>query len=184
VPVRQLRGDDLRVRGKADEFERAQGSLRDLALLAALAGRARQRGEDSGARAGMQAEARVPERRHLGEQLEVLERAADAIVRAARGVPARDVGATKAQPAAGDGQRARDQVEERGLAGAVRSDQAVDRAAFDLEVDRVDREQAAKAAAERYRFEKGFRHWPRNPARPLSPNSITAIRIAPKTSMR
>src|SRR2546429_2017274 len=46
---------------------------------------------------------------------------------------------------------------QRGLAGAVRSDEAVDRAALDLEIDRVDREQAAEAAAERYRFEKGFR---------------------------
>src|SRR3954463_11765839 len=184
MPVRQLARRDAGVAAQADELERAPRAGEDALLLGALCRRARERGEDAGMRSGVQADARVLERAHLSEELQILEGAADAGLRAPGRVPARDVGAAKAYRAARNGERAGDEVEQRGLAGAVRADQAVDRAALDAQVHRIDRGQPAEAAAQARGFEKGLRHCSRKPAMPPSPNSITTIRMAPKISMR
>ena len=47
MPVGQLRRRDVRLRSEADELERAQGSLHDLALLAPLPRGLGERGEDA-----------------------------------------------------------------------------------------------------------------------------------------
>ena len=69
--------------------------------------------------------------------------------------PAHRVGRKPGRSLAGEGdrafarrQRAGDHVEQRGLAGAVRSDDGEDRALGHLEADTVDRDQAAEALAD------------------------------------
>src|SRR5256885_4687460 len=55
------------------------------------------------------------------------------------------------------------QVEDRGLAGAVRPDQRMDRAAVDLEVDFPDRGEAAKLLSETVGLQDQIRHVLRYP---------------------
>src|SRR3546814_20860460 len=82
------------------------------------------------------------------EQLDVLEGARDAgagdPVRRQRG----DIGAVEQQPALGRVVDAADQVEHRGLAGAIRPDDGEDLAAGDVETDPVDGADAAEADGE------------------------------------
>ena len=94
----------------------------------------------------------VVEGRHRPEQADVLERPADAerrhLVRLTRADLAalrrHDVVAVERDLAARRHVGAGDHVEERRLAGAVRPDQRDDAATRDVEVDRVDRDQAAE----------------------------------------
>jgi hypothetical protein len=71
------------------------------------------------------------------------------------GAQAGDVAPVEQYPARGRGDGAADQVEERGLAGAVRPDDGVDRAACELDADVVDGRQAAEALGERIDFKHG-----------------------------
>ena len=90
----------------------------------------------------------VLERRHLHEEPDVLERAADA----ERGDRVRrlvgDVDAVEQDRARGRLVDPGELVEERRLAGAVRADQRDDRAARDREVDVVRRDEAAELLAQ------------------------------------
>ena len=95
------------------------------------------------------------QRRQRVEQLVDLERAddaaANALVRGERG----DVVAVEEDRPRGRLENAGEQVDQRRLAGAVRSDQGVARAAREVERDVVGRRQAAEALDERARREDG-----------------------------
>src|SRR3954453_4397393 len=73
------------------------------------------------------------------------------------GGPARagDVAAVEENPAAARRKLAGEQVEERGLAGAVRADDGMQRAGLDAQVHRVDRGEGAERLWQLARFEKG-----------------------------
>ena len=80
------------------------------------------------------------------EQGQILEGAADAERREARGPLQRDVGAFEQNVPAGRSQHAADEIEERRLAGAVRSDHAANLAAGDVEAHVGNSAQAAEGA--------------------------------------
>src|SRR6185312_12057335 len=81
---------------------------------------------------------------------------------------------------------ARDQVEERRLAGAVRPDHAHDLALVDVEVEPVDHAQAAEGERDALQLEQ--RHQTistrRSPSSPLGRRIIRPIRIRPSTMYR
>ncbi len=92
----------------------------------------------------MQADEHVLERGHLAEQLHVLERPCDARQRDLRRRLAADLLVAVHDRARGRRVDAGQHVHHRALAGAVRSDQSVDRAAADRQVDVVERLQSAE----------------------------------------
>src|SRR5205823_2858108 len=80
-----------------------------------------------------------------------------------------------------------DQIEERGLAGTVRSDHRHDRALVDAQVEAVDDLQPAER--ERHSLEpEQTRHYTistrRSPSRPFGRRIIRAIRMMPSTMKR
>ena len=85
------------------------------------------------------------QRGEMREQPDVLEGTSDALERALRRTGIRDRMALKNDPARIGGENAGDQVEERGLAGAVRTDQGVNVAGRDLDRKIVEREKATEA---------------------------------------
>ena len=96
------------------------------------------------------------ERRQRVEQLVDLEGADDAAPDAPMGGQRRDVGAVEDDPSGGWQEHAGEQVDERRLAGAVRADQRVARAALDGQRDVVaGRGQAAEALDQRAGLEDG-----------------------------
>jgi hypothetical protein len=87
----------------------------------------------------------VLEHGHLLEQPQVLERARDAAQRGAARIDAGERLAAQLDRAGVGREVAGDQVEQRGLAGAVRTDQRGDDAGRQVEVDVVRRDHAAEA---------------------------------------
>ena len=95
--------------------------------------------------------------RQMREQADVLERARDAAQRAPRGARVGDDVALEGDLPAIGREHAGHQIEERGLAGAVRSDQRMDVAARDLHAQIVQRIEAAEALAQALDREAGVR---------------------------
>ena len=89
----------------------------------------------------------VFEHAHLPEQPHVLERAGDAGARHLTGLQRQRLGAVEDDAAALRLVEAGDAVEERGLAGAVRADEAGDGAGVDREVHVLQHAVAGKAEA-------------------------------------
>ncbi len=100
----------------------------------------------------------VLERGHVLEEADVLERPPDAELRDPVGRLVRDVVAVELDHARRRLVDAREHVEERRLARAVRADQADDRLARDDEVDVVDGDEAAELLAHLLRDEQIVRH--------------------------
>jgi hypothetical protein len=71
---------------------------------------------------------------------------------------AREVDAADEEPARRGRDQAGERVEEGGLAGAVRPDDAHQGSVFDLEIDTVDRGEAAEADDDAARRQRGRRH--------------------------
>ena len=90
----------------------------------------------------------VVARRHRAEQLQPLEGAGDAHPGPLRRLHPGDVGAVEQDPASVDPLQPAHGIEERGLAGSVRTDQPRRRAAGDVEVDAVERGDPAEAHRE------------------------------------
>ena len=90
----------------------------------------------------------VLEHGHVGERFRNLIGAADAEAAAVPRAHAGDVSAVEHDPAAAWRQHAGDHVEQGGLAGAVRSQNADDFARLDFEVDPVDDDEPAEGARE------------------------------------
>ena len=67
------------------------------------------------------------------------------------------------------GEVAGDQVEQRGLAGTVRPGECCDHALLQIEIDIVDRDDAAEMLAQSANLEKGRFHCRRPAARPTNP---------------
>ena len=120
------------------------------------------------------ARARPPASRdgHVGEQPGVLEAATEPARGAPRGPSVRDVAAAEHDPAAVGGDEAADQVEQRGLAGAVRTDDADDLALGDGERHVVDGADAAERARQADR--------PRAPRRRRAGSSTAAVGTRPR----
>ena len=133
---------------EAAVVEQLEGALTGLALLPPDAGRADDAAEDPSLETAVHADEDVLERRHLLEQPDVLERPPDAALGRRVGRHAGDVLVLEDDRARRRLVDARDHVEERRLAGAVRADQADDRAPLDREVDVVDGDEAAELLAE------------------------------------
>ena len=214
VSISKRAGTGMGKAGKTDELQHCHRSIADDELLAAVARRRQDRVEKSGAHLRMQADLNILERGHLAEQLEVLKGATNSSACALGRRMLRDIPRAKAQRPAADPIHSGNQIEQRGLAGAVGSDQAVHACAARREVNGIDGQQAAEASAHAARLEqpraivRGRAHraaslpggslgaeriataLTRRPnvaksaASPPSPNSMVAIRIAPNTSIR
>ena len=92
------------------------------------------------------------------EQPVDLERARDAELDPLGLALAGDVAAGEQHATFGRRQHAGEEIDKRGLAGAVGADQRVARAGFELEVDILHGPERAEIAAERLRFEAGLAH--------------------------
>jgi hypothetical protein len=133
----------------------------------------------------------VLERRHVEEDLQVLEGARDAASRALGGRALRHVLACEHDPAGGRRVDAVDQVEQRRLARAIRADDRVDLALRDREVELRHGGDAAEALGQALDREEGRAQGHLRPAdfmaaasvgtRPRGMKIITRIRIAPST---
>ena len=107
-------------------------------------------------RAAVAAQRHVLQHRHLGNHLHVLEGARDAQPRDGARALAADGLAAPVHRAARQRQHAGDQVEERGLAGAVGADQRDDVAAVQVEADVVDGHQPAELLAHRLHVQQAL----------------------------
>src|SRR5262249_45854784 len=112
----------------------------------------------------------VPQQRVVGEERDDLVGAGDAEVGPAAARDARDVPIEERDRAAVGPELAGDEVEERGLAGAVRADDESPLAGFDAEVDGGGDAQAAERLLEATQGERG--HGPRSS--PAAPTGATA----------
>src|SRR6266404_9100842 len=91
----------------------------------------------------------------MREQPDVLEGTCDALERALRRSCVHDRMALKNDPAGIGGENAGDQVEECGLASAVRADQGMNVAGCDFNLKIVKREKAAEALRQSFDHETG-----------------------------
>ena len=140
----------MRCRGSG-EIEKVDHLLDGLAVRELLAPHARREqhlAEDVGLRAAVAADQQVVQHRGVLEQLDVLEGAGDAASRRWCGGDAGDVLALENEAAAGRLVDAADEVEDRGLAGAVGADDGEDLALLHVEGDPVDRADAAEVDRE------------------------------------
>src|SRR5687768_3496636 len=193
VAVRQAAGGLVRACADADVVEQLQRAFLDGLFLCQGALGAQHRADHPGAAAQVPADHHVLKRRQVGEQADVLEGARDSGLRHV-------VRLQPAQAAPAEGERAGvggvdpgQHVEERGLARAVRSDQAVDLALTDREGDVLQRLHAAEAlgdtpgrkelaharccsSSSRFRTAEG--------SRPAGRKSITRTSARPNSSMR
>ncbi len=132
-------------RAEAEFLDQGQRALADAPLLAPGARQGERIDEKSAARDRVRPDHDVLERRHRAEQREVLERPGDAQARDLVLAQPLDGAALEADRAALRPVEARQAVEERGLAGAVRADQTADFTARDVEIDVVERDDAAES---------------------------------------
>jgi hypothetical protein len=144
--MRQVGRELVAPPGEAEELERFErrGARRCLAL----AGAAQQDRQRAAPRLQVAADQHVVEHRQLLEQGGLLEGAHQAERGDAAGAQARDVPPLEQHPPRRRRIEAADDVEGRGLAGAVRADQAADLARLDREREVVHRREAAEAPAE------------------------------------
>ena len=151
VEQQQLRLGDQRAR-ELDPLERPErqprrrpsGDVGDPDVVEDLARAAADGAAAKRPRAGVRADEHVVEHRHRAEQLDVLERARDPATNDAVRRRAQQALAVEAQRAGVRLVEPGDHVEERGLAGAVRPDQADDLPRLDVERDIVDRDDPAE----------------------------------------
>src|SRR3982074_1832372 len=104
---------------KADKAQRLHRPIANAALFAAMARRAKHRVEETGARLAMQAYRDVLESGHFAEQLEVLERSANPGAGSLSRRMAGDIPRTETQRPTADPIHAGNEIEQRGLAGAI-----------------------------------------------------------------
>src|SRR5690606_15304091 len=186
-PVGQGRRLAVEVLGKPDEVQALLGEGEDLRLLAALRGEAEDGGDGACLGPAVHAGHDVLEHRHLAEQPDVLEGAGDAgLGNLVRFAP-HHLLAVEADGAALRLVEAGDAVEERGLAGAVRSDEAGDGASRDAEIDAVEDGVAGKAEGEAGELQQGragHRRCPPEGQMPLGRSSMMSSRPTAKTSRR
>src|SRR5438094_8634165 len=126
----------------------------------------------------MRADQHVVDHAHAGEWAVVLERAHHPARSDAMRRQAEDRLAGEAHLAARGRESARDQIERRGLAGAVRADHAEDLAFADFEVELVHGGEAAEALGQLLDLE----YRSHMPTRPAGWRRIAATTSTPKTS--
>jgi hypothetical protein len=136
------------ISSQAAKPEQLAAALPGALLLATDARRAHDRAEQPAFQAGVHADEHVLERRHVLEEADVLERPADAALGDRVRRHTGHVLAVEDDLAGGGLVHAREHVEERRLAGAVRADQADDLAPRDREVDVVGRDEPAELLAD------------------------------------
>src|SRR5437870_943492 len=149
VAVGEVAGPLVGTVGEADQLEQRQGPATRLALLGARRGQPDHAAHEAARRPHVTRDHHVLERRELAEQTHVLKRARDAEAGDAEGPQARDVTALIPEPAGGGRAEARDEIEQRRLAGAVGPDQAEELAALHGERHAAHRHDTAEAAGER-----------------------------------
>src|SRR3954462_2081078 len=143
LAVAQLARGDVRAVEKPAGGKRAAAALRRSGL--ATAPRVRREPDAFGGR-------------ELGEDIRGLVAAPDAETREPIGRRAGDVLASERDAPGGGPQLAREECQERGFAGAVRTDDRVDGARLDLHRDALPRCEGTEAAGEPFRRENGLRH--------------------------
>ena len=155
--VGQVDDEAVAVLLEVEELDDLLDRLAMLQLHAPDRGQEQQLGEESRSLVGMACQQQVLQQRRVLEQLDVLEGACDA----ERGDAVRrhvgDVGAVEDQLAAGRLVDAAHQVEDGGLAGAVRADDGEDLALLDGEAHAVDRLDAAEVDRQPVRLEEAHR---------------------------
>lgn len=131
------------------------------------------------------------ERAHFGEKAQVLEGAREAERRARGGLEPLDPLAAKPDLAGLRPREAGDEVEQAGLAGAVRTDQRVEGARGDGEVDAFERgkpavaqRQAADVENRRLAHGRAPRRGMRQGSRPCGMNRTAITMMSPFTAMR
>src|SRR5687767_4994936 len=124
----------------------------------------------------------VLQHRHAGEGARDLEAARDAAPRALPGRQARDLLAVELDRAGVVAQRARDAVDQRGLARAVRPDQPEALAARDSDAHAVERGEAAEALRDGAYLEERFSHFLNSPRMPSGAATTNTTSSTPTTS--
>ena len=147
--VGQGAGRLQRDRRQAERVEQRESLVQERVL-------APQRAPEMPARAGPlgERERHVVDHRECAEQLVDLEGAGEPEPHPRVLRQTGDVGAAQADPAGARRQRSGDQVDQRGLAGAVRPDQRVARAVRQPEVDAIGHPQRAEALAQAKRLQR------------------------------
>ena len=112
----------------------------------------------TGAEPALQADAHVFQRRQVQKNGGNLERADDPHAGDLGRTGGRDVAAIEENLPAGGSEEPGEQVEAGGLAGAVRTDQGVDVAALDPQVDFADRRESPELLAEFPGLQDDIRH--------------------------
>src|SRR5882762_859565 len=191
VAVRQAARGVVGAAADADIVEQLRRARFDLFFLFYRLSVSEHGADDAGMAAHVTADHHVLQRRQVGEQTDVLERAGNArgghLVRLQAGqrvaVEQERAGVGRVKP--------RQHVEERGLAGAVRTDQPENFAAADGKRDLGKRLQAAKAFGDAVGLQKRHAACPMSSrfltaegSRPAGRNSITSTSARPKISMR
>src|SRR5581483_1117637 len=144
--------------GHAHEGEGVQRRLLHLRLLAAAALEVEARADEARMRLAVEPGHHVLEHRHAAEELRGLEGAAQAQTGDGAGLAADHGGAVEDDVALLRAVDAADDVEQRGLAGAVGADQAADLAAPHLQVDAFEHLHAAEADVKIAHGEDGGAH--------------------------
>ncbi len=143
-PIRQARDALVAIVGEIEEVDHLLHGLAMGEFRLAHARREEHLRDEVGPRPAMPADQQVFQHRRVLEQLDVLERARDAEARHAVRGRARDVLPLEHDAAARRLVDAADQVEDRALAGAVRTDDGEDLALLDRERHAVDGLDAAE----------------------------------------
>src|SRR5438132_408619 len=151
MPVRQVLRRVIGVRGQPHEGQHLT-ALVD--LLARKHAAAQQQLAEALLRVKVQAQKDVLQRRHLLEQRGELKRAHQAELDDPMRPPPGDVMAVEPDRSGRGREEPRQQVEARGLAGAVGADQADDLPLVDGEIEAVDRGQSPEVLAETARLEE------------------------------
>src|SRR6185503_10704332 len=191
VAVRQAAGRMVRFAADAHVVEQLQRPALNLLFLRQGALVAEDRAEHAGSRTRVAADHHVFERGKIHEQADVLEGAADAGGRDLVRLQAGETAVVEPEVTAIGRIDAGENIEQRGLAGTVGTDQAVDLALADGEGDIIQRlhaaeplcnlfcnqqVQAARSSSSRLRTAEG--------SSPAGRNSMTSTSARPNSSMR
>ena len=183
MPEIELLGRRVAIANEAGALEQRVGLGERIALCGGALGGRRERKIAGHAR--RHSDQHVLQHGQAAAELDVLERARDAACRDAVRRYLQQRLAFEQDVAFGRPVEARDAVEHRRLAGAVRADQRMDRARRHLHRKAVERAQAAEADADVAQREQGFAHQ-RDPRRPVMKpqmprgmNMTARIRISP-----
>jgi hypothetical protein len=145
LPARKRARKRKPVRGEAEQFERLLGAAVDRLLLAAHPAGTEPGGEDPLAALARRYQHEIFEHGHARPFLRDLEGAREAKAEELVRLLARHIGAVEEDAAVIGSRHAGDDVEERRLAGAVRANEAGDRAARHLEGTSIEDRQTAIA---------------------------------------